>query len=581
MNESALPDELHILVSKLRAEHIGELVAIDGVIRKVTEVRPMITTAVFECRRCGATTRAEQDDEFVQSPSQCDICRSKGQMRLDESSSTYINYQKVELQESHEVSTQPESIAAYLFDDLVQTVKPGDRVCINGTISLIARRDGQKVRTDFTKILRGVSVEMKESAFEDIHITESDKQSFNDMVSRGNPLAELRESFLPSIYGLQEIKEAGLLSLVGGVSSEASDGSKRRGDIHMLMVGDPGVAKSMILYGLRSIAPRCVMTAGKGASAAGLTAAAVKDDFGEGRWTLEAGAMVLADRGTMLLDEMDKMDKNDTAALHQAMEQQEISISKAGLTANMKTRCNVIAAANPIHGRYDPDEPMAEQINLPPALLSRFDVIFPIIDKADKERDGKVARHVLRGGKTTPPLSPEYMRKFISHAKSFTPTLTEAANVAIETYYLDLRDNPLVDNITVRQLESLRRMTEAAARVRLSNVADEQDAQTAIRIHRYYMNAACLDTKTGKFDAGNVSGAGGTRSQHDRITLIENVVRELSEIDPRGYTDERAVIDTAARKGLTHQEAEKSIDTLKRNSRCFQPGGPGTLRVLI
>ena len=326
----------------------------------------------------------------------------------------------------------------------------------------------------------------------------------------------LKESIAPSIYGHDSIKEALVLQLMGGVRKIREDGTKVKGDIHILLVGDPGAAKSSFLTYMANAAPKARYVAGRGASGAGLTASVVKDEFLRG-WALEAGALVLANKGFVMIDEMDKMREEDTSALHEGMAQQTVTISKANVQATLKAETTVLAAANPKLGRFDPYKSVAEQIDMPPALINRFDLIFPIKDMPNKDTDEKIAGHILKlntdssGGK--PVIERLLLKKYVSYVRQKVhPKLDKAAMDEIKDFYVGLRNTGTTGNegvrpipISARQLESLVRLTEASARVRLSKTATGTDAKRAIRVLKYCLMQVGIDPETGEIDIDRIS----------------------------------------------------------------------------
>ncbi len=602
-----LPESQRHRPRELRAEHLGRFLAVEGLVKKVTEVRPTVQEAIFECKVCATRARVVQDDEFLAEPVMCDTCEKPQPWRLVEEESRYLDHQKVELQESPEGlrgGAQPERLTVHMQDDLVHKVAPGDRVRVNGILGTQARRQGSQKRVEFNKILQGVSVEMQEQEFQEIQLTAEDEDFILNLSQDARIYDRFRASFAPTIYGMEVEKDALVLSLFGGVAKHYKDGSRNRGDIHVLLVGDPGVAKSQLLRYLSKLAPRAIFTSGKGASAAGLTAAAVKDEFGEGQWTLEAGALVLADMGIVCIDELDKMDKNDQSAMHQAMEQQEVSIAKAGVSATLKARCAVIGAANPKLGRFDEYEPLHAQINMPPALLSRFDLIFSIRDKPTRDKDASLADHILRthqagevrehrmnhpSGPYTvedeealvrriePDLDAEHFRKYVAYAKrNVYPVLTDDALRRIQDYYVDLRnasDGSLP--FTARQLEAFVRLAEASARVRLSQEATLEDAERGIRIVEAYLRSVGVDRETGKFDI-DVITTGVSHSQHDRLRTVQEIIRELAKESEKGYAKEEDIVAEAQRRNIPPSETQKALETLRRNNSVYAKGGTGT-----
>lgn len=604
---TGLPDSQRIQVRDLRSEHLGRFLAVQGLVKKVTEVRPMIQEASFECKACANIEFVIQDEEMLSEPPACSNCERQGPWKLREDDSRYVDHQKVEIQESPDGlrgGAQPERLTIHLRDDLVHEVSPGDRICINGILTTQARRQGSLKRIEFNKLLMGVSVELEQQQFEEIELEPEDVEEILELSRDPRIYDRFRASFAPTIFGMEEEKEALILALFGGVAKHYKDGSRNRGDIHVLMVGDPGVAKSQLLRYLAKLAPRSIMTSGKSASAAGLTAAAVKDEFGEGQWTLEAGALVLADNGVACIDELDKMDKNDQSSMHQAMEQQEISIAKAGISATLKSRCAVIGAANPKLGRFDEYEPIHGQINMPPALLSRFDLIFSLLDKPNRDHDTTLASHILRTHKAgevrenriahpageytmadedalmkvvEPDLPATMFRKYVAYAKrTIFPVISEEAMQLIQDYYVDLRntgDGSMP--FTARQLEGFVRLAEASARMRLSQKATAEDAQRAIRIVEHYLRSVGVDRETGKFDI-DVITTGVSHSQHDRMRSVQDIVRKLADQSDKGFAREEDVFDEAKRAGITEDQTRKCLETLKRNNSVYAKGGAGT-----
>ncbi|MFB6134049.1 MAG: XRE family transcriptional regulator, partial [Halanaeroarchaeum sp.] len=297
-------------IREIRSDHINTLVSVRGIVRKATNVRPKIREATFECQRCGAETVVPQSDAGFQEPYQCESCERQGPFRLDGEQSEFVDAQKLRVQESPEGlggGETPQSVDMNVEDDITGEVSPGDHVVATGVLRL----DQGKEASDspiFDVYLEGVSLEIEDEEFEDMDITEADKREIIDLSEEEDLYEKIVDSIAPAIYGYEQAKLAMALQLFSGVTKHLPDGSRIRGDLHMLLIGDPGTGKSQLLQYIRNIAPRSVYTSGKGSSSAGLTAAAVRDDFGDGQqWTLEAGALVLADQGIAAVDELDKM----------------------------------------------------------------------------------------------------------------------------------------------------------------------------------------------------------------------------------------------------------------------------------
>ena len=585
-----LPETRKIEIRDLRSIHLGKFISVDGLVKKVTEVRPKLVEAAFKCPKCGAITRVKQEGNILIEPNICPNCNRKASLKLIAEESIFIDSQKIELQESPEGlrgGAQPMRLVAYLEDDLVGNIVPGDRITINGILRIQARRRGQTKLTEFNRVMDVNSVELKEQAFEEILIDEEDERRIKEMSNDPMLAVKIRESIAPTIYGLETEKDALSLQLFGGVPKTMPDGTKIRGDIHILLVGDPGTAKSQLLRYISQLAPRSIYTSGKSSSAAGLTASAVRsDEFGEGRWTLEAGALVLADLGIACVDELDKMNPKDRDALHQAMEQQEISVAKAGINATLKSRCALLGAANPKLGRFEEYTPIADQINIPPALLSRFDLIFPLTDKPDKERDEALAEHILQvhrygemlernesieAAKIKPIFEPEFLRKYIAYAKrNIFPVMTREAMDRIKDYYVGMRaKSKETIPFTPRQLEAFIRLAEASARMRLSEVVTAEDADRAIKIVEYYLTKVGMDRETETIDIDIIT-TGISRSQKDKIKTIVDIIREIcSEIDAPAPFEE--IVSRAEQEGIDKATVESLIVKMRREGIIFEP----------
>jgi MoxR-like ATPase len=355
---------------------------------------------------------------------------------------------------------------------------------------------------------------------------------------------------------------------------------------HRYMMGDFTVthntAKSMLLRYFNQITPRGVLATGKGASAVGLSAAVVKDDISDsGGFMVEAGAMVLANNGVMFLDELDKMDSKDSSAMHEALEQGTVTINKAGLNLTLNASCTVIAAANPKEGRFDPLQALHTQLNLTPALVSRFDLIFILKDTPEEVKDTALVDHIFRtelGGSGTERLTSDFIRTYVAYARQFNPKHTEASLEPFKPYFLAMRGS--VDNTTARQLEALMRLSEAHAKANLRDTVSREDSEAALLIHRAYLESQALDPRTNKLNLGQFDGVGDTMSQSDRMQIAIESIRTAEKRDIRGYCDEMAVIKEFEKRGVGFTDASKCIDELMRSSRAYRPGGPGTIGLL-
>ncbi len=580
--------------------------AIEGLVKKRTEVRPKLQIAAFQCQKCGAIIRIEQEEDILKEPSECfeeqGGCGRVSSFKLLSNLSKFIDSQKIEIQENPEGlrgGAQPERISVYLEDDLVGEIAPGDRVIANGILHSMQRRRGTYRLTAFAKSMDAISLETQEYAFEEVEISSEDEEEILKVSKDAKLYEKMRASIAPTIYGMDIEKDALILQLFGGTPKEMPDGTRIRGDIHALFVGDPGTAKSQMLNYMSKLSPRSVYASGKASSAAGLTAAAVRDEFGEGQWTLEAGALVLADMGIACVDEIDKMADQDRSSLHQAMEQQEISVAKAGINATLKSRCAILAAANPKLGRFDEFIPMHEQINMPPALISRFDLIFSILDRPNRTRDTDLATHILnthkagqvsenikRSKKTKfsskerdklnkviePVFKPEFLRKYVAYAKrNIFPVMTDEALELIKNYYVNFR-NSSEDAVTFtpRQLEAFVRLAEASAKIRLSEVVEIEDAKRSIYVIEQYLRRVGMDKETGKIDI-DIIATGISHSQHDRMRNIMDIVQRLSSESKDGNAARSDIVREGEILGLESGKVEEALDRLKRNGQIYEP----------
>ncbi len=774
----SLPKDSKVEVRKIRSEHLGRLIAVEGLVRKATEVRPKIVDALFQCARCGMIIKEPQEGMYFKEPMECykeqNGCgrtASSTKFKLLSEDSRYVDTQKVEIQENPEGlrgGAQPERLTGYIEDDLAGFVSPGDRLIMNGIIRSVQKGAVQK-STLFDINLDVLSVELKTQEYEEVSITEDDEMEILRQARDPTLFKKIVASISPTIYGYDREKEAIALQLFGGVHKSLDDGTKIRGDIHILLVGDPGVAKcvtgdtdvllsdqstvkikevveeaiakgpvekvddgvwapldlriftfsnrgaidygkavrawrrtsppkmlrittksgrkltvtpthplfvqngpwiqfraanflfvgqnvavatqagltgydetlgyqrgldwdpivskeevpaqeewvydlevegthnfitngiishnSQILRYMADLAPRGIYASGKSSSAAGLTAAAVKDEFGEGRWTLEAGALVLADLGLASIDELDKMDDKDRSSMHEAMESQSVSVAKAGITARLQCRCSILGAANPKYGRFEESQFISDQIDLPPALMSRFDLIFAMTDKPDSEKDARITSHILKvhrrgeilgnqdlsdlpgmdieammqeSSMLEPVYDKEFLRKYVAYSKRITPILTDEAVKLISDNYLNIRKMGEGESksvpITARQLEAYVRLAEASARARLSRIVTLDDARRSVAIVEYYLRK--IAGEAGKLDI-DIIATGTSRSQREQIVAIRAIIQENADRDKGISIDQ--LISLAEQESIPEERVRTLIKRLYESGEIFSP----------
>ena len=564
-----------IPLKDLLSKYIGTFVAADGIVRKTDEIRPRIETGVFECRGCMRLHEVEQTSgNHIIEPSLCSECGGRS-FRLLQEESKYIDTQTARMQEPLENlsgGTEPKQMLMILEDDLVDELNPGDKVRITGTLKTFREERSGK----FKNYIYVNHIEPLEQEFEELHLSEEDEEKIIELSQDPHIYDKIIKSTAPSIRGYRDVKEAIALQLFGGAAKQLEDETKLRGDIHILIVGDPGIGKSQILKYVSRLAPRSIYTSGKGTSGAGLTAAAVRDELGG--WSLEAGALVLGDQGNVCVDELDKMRSEDRSELHEALEQQTVSIAKAGIMATLNSRCSVLAAANPKFGRFDRYKVLAEQIDLPAPIISRFDLIFVIEDKPSREGDSKLAEHILKIHKENTvdyEIEPELLRKYIAYARrNVNPQLTDEANEVLKEFYVSTRNsNPEEQGavpITARQLEAIIRLSEASAKIKLKEFVEKEDAEKAVRLQMACLKEVGVDPETGEIDVEILEG-GTPKSDRDKIQRVTEEIKLLEE-EFAGDAPLNVLLSNMSEKyGVSEDKTEQIVRNLKQKGVIFEP----------
>lgn len=578
-----LPEKISLRF--IGSEHIGKFVMLDGIIVRATPIKPLLTEAIFQCRKCDTTIPIQQNGLFMRGPGICPNCKNKS-YEFVEKDSIFINSQELRIQEKPEdlpPGQLPRYIDINITDDLVDIARPGDRVSITGIVrvqqELMAR--GGKSRA-FSILLDANQIDVFGKEVEVIEITPEEESEIIELSKDPWLHRKLIRSIAPSIYGYEDLKESILYLLFGGVSKHLPDGVRIRGDVNTLLVGDPGTAKSQLLQYVARIAPRGLYTSGRGSTAAGLTAAVLREKTGG--MVLEAGALVLADKGVCAIDELDKMRPEDRVAIHEAMEQQTVSIAKGGIIAMLNARSAILAAANPTLGRYDLYKNLNENIKLPVTILSRFDLIFVMKDIPEAEMDGKMSEHILelhrlRSSPKEPPLSPELLRKYISYAKKIKPVLTEEAGDELKDFYLTMRsgsestESPVA--ITPRQLEALVRLSEARAKAFLREKVTVEDARAVTRLMTVSLQDVGIDISTGKMDI-DVIMTGKPKSQRDKMQAIISLVAALEK--DTGSIDENTFYqELVSKHEIDEGQAKILVNQLIKEGVLYSPK-PGYIR---
>jgi len=565
----------------LGSAHIGNLAMVEGIIVRSTPVQPMVMRAAFKCRRCENIQYIEQETPFLRVPFVCSIpdCRNKT-FDLVQEESTFIDFQRIRIQERPE-DLPPGQMPRWLNielagRDLVDIARPGDHVAVVGVVRAVASTlPGLGKSRVFRLHLDANYIDVLSKEPEAAIVSPEEEKQILELARDPWVHRKVIRSIAPSIYGYEHIKEAIMYLLFGAVVKQLPD-ITIRGDMNVLLIGDPATAKSQFLQYVPRIAPRGLYTSGRGTTAAGLTAAVLRERGGG--MSLEAGALVLADKGVACIDEIDKMRPEDRVAIHEAMEQHTVSVAKGGIVATLNARTALLAAANPALGRYDPYRTVAENIALPVTILSRFDLIFVLRDVPEKEADTKMTEHILDLHKKgiapiESPIPPSLLRKYISYTKNIKPQLTEEALERLKDFYLDMRSASETEGtpiaITARQLESLVRIAEARARVAFRKEVLAEDAEAAIRIMGLSLKEVGIDVTSGKQDI-DIIMIGRPKSVRDRLQVILGKIIEMEK--ETGMVEKATLLQKLETEHeINAMEAERLIGQLIKEGTVYSP----------
>ncbi|KAG9243924.1 MCM2/3/5 family-domain-containing protein [Calycina marina] len=578
-----------VSIRDLDALAISKLVRVPGIVIGASVLSSKATTLHIECRACHSNKTIPVAGGFtgVSLPRTCDRQKMQGeeQCPMDpyvvvHEKCQFVDQQIVKLQEAPDqvpVGELPRHVLISTDRYLANRVVPGSRCTITGIFSIYQTKHSKgssatsavAIRTPYIRAV-GIHSDVDHTAKGNAIFTEEEEQEFQEMSRRPDLYQVFASCIAPSIYGNGDIKKAIACLLMGGSKKILPDGMKLRGDINVLLLGDPGTAKSQLLKFVEKASPIAIYTSGKGSSAAGLTAS-VQRDHTTREFYLEGGAMVLADGGVVCIDEFDKMRDEDRVAIHEAMEQQTISIAKAGITTILNARTSVLAAANPIFGRYDDLKTPGENIDFQTTILSRFDMIFIVKDDHERGRDEKIAKHVMHlqmGGRgnedqAEAEISVDKMKRYVSYCRSrCAPRLSPEAAEKLSSHFVSIRKQVHAAEmeanarssipITVRQLEAIIRITESLAKLALSPIANEEHVDEAIRLFL-----------ASTMDAVNMGSSQGSRELNDEVNKLEE---ELRKRLPIGWSTSLATLkrEICEGKGYSEQALNRALVVLQR-----------------
>ena len=583
-----LSSSLPLPMRAIKGDCVGSLVSVCGIVTRVTDVSPLVKVVTYICTTCGWETYQQVDDRqftpLKQCPStSCASLNYQGHLTQQTRGSKFVRYQSVKLQERPAevpVGHIPRSINMRLYGELCRTVKPGDEVTVSGIFLPTPYVGYRAIRAGLTA---DVYIEVThlipaKQQYNDLDLSEEMVQEIERRAAERDIYSQLAASIAPEIYGHEDVKKALLLLLISGVTRTMEDGVKIRGDINVLLMGDPGVAKSQLLKHIAHIAPRGVYTTGKGSSGVGLTAAVIRDGV-SGDMSLEGGSLVLADKGVCCIDEFDKMEEGDRTAIHEVMEQQTVSIAKAGITTTLNARTAVLAAANPVYGRWDKRKSHEANLGLPTSLLSRFDLSFIILDRALEANDLKLAQHVTHvhmhsehpKAEGREALTPQLLRAYIAHARSFEPYVPKYLVHEIVQHYITLRRededtgvsggssataNTRQRFVTPRSLLSILRLSQAHARCHLRAEVNKDDIAEAVRL---------LNQSKDSSDADDSSTTGShAANRQEPISAIYDIIRAHRSTVGRNRVSKAEVERLVLSRGYRAEHFVQCLDLYER-----------------
>ncbi|MFZ8801014.1 MAG: minichromosome maintenance protein MCM [Candidatus Nanopusillus sp.] len=574
-----LPESLrYIRIRDIRSEHKDKLVQIEGIIKISSEVRPFIIKTKYLHENCDGEFWIENKNFVIEKPKKCPVCGgTKGKfIEIDHET---IDVQRLLIEEPAdqiEKGEQPAQITVILKEDLCEPrmerkTLPGIRVKVYGVVKELK---SSNLKAILDLYIDAIYIEPVDRDVEDISISAEDERKIRELSKSADILSLIANSVAPSLYGKQYeiIKKAIALQLVSGGRRKRSVDERK--NIHILILGDPGVGKSKLLRYVSEIAPKSKYVVGVTSSSVGLTASVRRDEIFKGGWVLEAGALVLASGGLVCIDELDKLSTEELQSLHEAMEQQTITIDKANIHATLRTETSILAAANPKFGRWDKMKNIVDQIDLPPTIVNRFDLIFVLIDEPNPQQDETIVNELLKGLKEErkPPLDKDLLRKYIIYAKKIEPQWTNTALDIVKDFYIKLRSSSGEGTIpiTTRQLMSIIRIAEASAKIRLSPIVTEDDVNLAKEILLYSLKEVGINPETNRLDI-DIIMSGISSTQRQKLSKILDIIKDLQKDFPEGVPLNE-ILNESKKYNLEEEKVKETIEKLLKEGYIYESG---------
>jgi len=574
-----LPESLRYLrIRDIRSEHKDKLMQVEGIIKISSEVRPFIIKTKYLHEDCGGEFWVENKNFVIEKPKKCPVCGgTKG--KFIETDHETIDVQRLLIEEPAdqiEKGEQPAQITVILKEDLCEPrmerkTLPGIRVKIYGIVKELKNSNFKAILDLY---IDAIYVEPVDKDVEDISISAEDERKIRELAKSTDVLSLIANSVAPGLYGkyYELIKKAIALQLVSGGKRRKSVDERK--NMHILILGDPGIGKSKLLRYVSEIAPKSKYVVGITSSSVGLTASVRRDEIFKGGWVLEAGALVLTSGGLVCIDELDKLSIEELQSLHEAMEQQTITIDKANIHATLRTETSILAAANPKFGRWDKMKSVVDQIDLPPTIINRFDLIFVLIDEPNPQQDETIVNELLKGLKEErkPPLDKDLLRKYIIYAKKIEPQWTTAALDIVKDFYIKLRSSSGEDTIpiTTRQLMSIIRIAEASAKIRLSPVVTEDDVNLAKELLLYSLKEVGINPETNRLDI-DIIMSGISSTQRQKLSKVLDIIKDLQKDFPDGVPLNE-ILNESKKYNLEEEKVKETIEKLLKEGYIYESG---------